>query len=182
MKTPLRSLLRFAGKGEEKVAAVFGLTPAACHRAVVHLRAGAPDVPVWLFSTQSPLTETASLCQQVHVNRGSFALLLQAQSKLWKRWVAIGVTTWTGGHGKWAVKLAPFLIPPFRVLLLNENDDFFRGTPAAVLDHGGRRLREALAAGWQRANDWGGFLWRVITYHIWRSAPVTRVKDELAGL
>lgn len=182
MKGPLRSFLSLIGKGERKVAAVFGLTPAACHRAVTHLREGAPDVPVWLFSTQAPMAETALLCSHIHVNQNSFALLLQAQHQLWPHWVAIGVTTWTGGRGKWPLKLAPFLIPPFRVLLLNENDDFFRATPAAILNHSGRRLRDSFDSAWHTAQDWGRFLWRLVSYHIWRAAPVTRAKDKLAGL
>jgi hypothetical protein len=99
MKAPLRSLLRFTGKGEGKVAAVFGLDPASCHKSVLHLRAGAPEVPVWLFSTQAVPTETEALCERVHVNRGSLALLLEAQRRLWPHWVAIGVTTWAGQHG-----------------------------------------------------------------------------------
>ena len=182
MKGPLRSLLRLVGKGEGKVAAVFGLTPANCHTAVLHLRSGAPEVPIWLFSTQAVAVETASLCQSVHVNRSSLALLLQAQRRLWPHWVAIGVTTWTGGHGNWPVKLAPFLIPPFRALVLNENGDFFDGTPAGILSHCGRRLRDLFHSGWHTAQDLGRGYWRLVSYHIWRSGPVTRVKDEVAGL
>jgi glycosyltransferase involved in cell wall biosynthesis len=182
MKGPLRSILRFVGKGEGKVAVVFGFTPAGCHRAVLHLRAGAPGVPIWLFSTQAAADETASLCERVHVKPGSLALLLEAQRRLWPHWVAIGVTTWTGEHGKWPVKLAPFLIPPFRALVLNENGDFFRGTPAGILSHGGRRLRDVFHSGWHTAQDLGRGYWRLVSYHIWRSAPVTRVKDEAAGV
>jgi glycosyltransferase involved in cell wall biosynthesis len=182
MKGPLRSLLRFVGKGEGKVAAIFGLAPASCHKAVLHLRAGAPEVPIWLFSTQPVPPETEALCEQVSVNRSSLALLLEAQRLLWPHWVAIGVTTWTGEHGKWPVKLAPFLIPPFRALLLNENGDFFRATPAGILRHGGRRLRDLFQSGWHTVQDFGRAYWRLLTYHIWRSGPVTRVKDEVAGV
>ncbi|MBZ5618439.1 MAG: glycosyltransferase family 4 protein [Acidobacteriia bacterium] len=182
MKGPLRSLLRLIGKGEGKVAAVFGLTPSSCHTAVIHLRKGAPEVPVWLFSTQAPCAETASLCKWVYVNPGSLALVLQAQRQLWPHWVAIGVTTWTGEHGKWPVKLAPFLTPPFRALLLNEHGDFFRGTPMGILRHCGRRLRDVFHYGWHTAQDWGRGCWLLVSYHIWRSAPVTRARDEFAGL
>ncbi len=181
MKGLLRSLLRTAGKGEGKVAAVFGLSAETCHSAVLHFRSGAPDVPIWLFSTVAPTAETASLCEQVHVKPGSLALLFEAQRLLWAHWVAIGVTTWTGGHGKWPVKLAPFLIPPFRALVLNENGDFFRGSPAGVVRHCGRRLRDLFHSGWHTVQDYGHGYWRLVSYHIWRSGPVTRVKDEAAG-
>ena len=182
MKGPLRSLLRFVGKGEGKVAAVFGVDPVSCHKAVRHLRAGAPEVPIWLFSTQAVPAETGALCERVHVNRGSLALFLEAQRRLWPHWVALGVTTWTGEHGLWPVKLAPFLIPPFRTLVLNENGGFFRGTPAGILRHCGRRLRDVFHSGWHTAQDSGRAYWRLVSYHIWRSGPVTRVKDELAGV
>ena len=55
----LRSILKLAGKGDAKVALVFGRNAADCHRAVLHVREGAPDVPVWLFSTTEPSAETA---------------------------------------------------------------------------------------------------------------------------
>ena len=153
VKVGLRSFLKWAGKGDRKVAAVFGFTPTACHSVVLHLRKGAPEVPVWLFSTTPPLPETAALCEHVQVHRHSLVLLLQAETQLWRRWVAITVCTWTGEHGKWPLKLAPFLIPPFRALLLNGHGDFFPGTPAAVLLHCRRRLRDAAHPFWSHARD-----------------------------
>jgi len=56
---------------------------------------------------------------------------LGAHSVLWPHWVALSVATWTGGHGPWGAKLAPFLVPPFRTLILNENGDFFDATAGA---------------------------------------------------
>src|SRR5262245_43473876 len=70
----LRAILRVAGKGEAKVAAVFGITSESCHRAVVHLRAGAPDVPVCLFALSQPSPETLALCKLVLVRPGSLRL------------------------------------------------------------------------------------------------------------
>src|SRR5262249_52414413 len=150
-----RALLKALGKSDQKVAAVFGFTPAACHAAVVHLRNGAPDVPVWLFSTAPPLPETAELCERVELRRRSLALLLRAEFQLWPRWVALSVGMWTGQHGKWPLKLAPFLIPPFRILILNDNADFFAATPPVILRHCGRRLRDAVHPRWNAAKDLG---------------------------
>jgi glycosyltransferase involved in cell wall biosynthesis len=141
VKGRLRSVLRLAGKRDQKVAAVFGLSPESCHRAVLHLRGGAPDAPVWLFSTVPPWPETEALCERVCVRRGALSLLLRAQAELWPRWVALGVSTWTGEHGAWPLKLAPFAIPPFRAVLLNENGDFFGASSSAIRVHVGRRLR-----------------------------------------
>ncbi|HYW47737.1 MAG TPA: glycosyltransferase family 4 protein [Bryobacteraceae bacterium] len=178
----LRSLLRFAGKGETKVAAVFGFNPESCYRAVAYLREGAPGVPIWLFSQAAPSEETAALCQVVCVNRSSLALLLEAERRLWPHWVAIGVATWTGERGKWPLKVAPFLIPPFRALVFNDNGDFMAGTPPRILGHCVRRLRDALACAWGRVCDLAKGCWLLASYHIWRSGPVTRVKDEATGV
>lgn len=143
-KGRLRSLLSYAGKGEEKVAAVFGVTAEASHRAVLHVREGAPSVPVWLFIAVAPLPETAALCERVFQNRNSTVLILCAERELWKRWLAISVGTWTGEHGGWALKTAPFLIPPFRVLILNRGGGFFSGTLPNVFAHFSRAVRDDL--------------------------------------
>jgi glycosyltransferase involved in cell wall biosynthesis len=178
----LRSLLRAAGKSETKVAAVFAYDAASAHAAVLHLRRGAPDVPVWLFSQSTPLGETTSLCERLHIHRSSLALFFEAQRELWPYWVAIAVTAWTGGHGRWPLKLAPFLLPPFRALVLNQNGDFLPGTPRNVLRHSIRRVRDGLTSGGNRARDLGRAYWLLVSYHIWRSGPVTRFKDEAAGV
>ena len=78
----LRTLLNRLGKGERKVAAVFGCLPEECHAAVLHLRHGAPEIPIWLFSNSTPFPETAELCERVHVSRGPALLLLEAQAAL----------------------------------------------------------------------------------------------------
>jgi glycosyltransferase involved in cell wall biosynthesis len=136
---------------------------------------------VWLFSTTQPFPETAELCERIHVNRSSLALLLQAERQLWPRWVALSVGTWTGEHGKWPLKLAPFLVPPFRTLLMNSDADFFPGTPANIWRHCRRRLRDAAHSNWHRALDLGRACWLLVSYDIWRSGPVTRVKDMMAA-
>ncbi len=149
-------MAKCAGKGEQKVASVFGVNAAASHQAVLHLREGAPGIPVWLFTTVAPLPETEALCERVYLNRSSLALVIGAQRHLWTRWVAISVGTWIG-EGPRAVRFAPFLMPPFRVLILNRDGGFFSGTPANILVHGtragwdavqlaARRFRESLHA------------------------------------
>jgi glycosyltransferase involved in cell wall biosynthesis len=122
---------------------VFAFTPASCHAAVQHLRNGAPDVPVHLFSTAGPLPETAALCQKITVHRNSLILFLRAQRALWPFRVALSVGLWNRRSGRWPLKLAPFLVPPFRALFLNENGDFFPGTPSETGRHLARRLRDA---------------------------------------
>src|SRR5678815_1929033 len=75
------------------------------------------------------------------------AFLIEAEKELWPHWVALTVSTWTGEPGRWPLKLAPFLIPPFRALMMNEHGDFFGGTSRAVLRHLWLRVREGAHSG-----------------------------------
>ena len=147
----------------------------------MHLKTGAPEVPVWLFATAEPLPETRALCERVYVCRGSLFLFFQAQIRLWPYWVAIAVSTWTAEQGRWPVKLAPFFIPPFRVLLLNSWGGFFPGKPALVLLHGRRFLLGAAISGWTRVKEISAGCWLLMSYHIWLSSPVRRVWDVASG-
>ena len=173
----VRLLLRLTGKSERKVAAVFGSDPLSCHQAVVYLSQGVPDIPIWVFSTQQPLPQTVALCERVFVDRHSLALLIAAQRHLWTQSVALAVAAWTGKHRGRLLKLAPFLTPPFRVLLLNEHGDFFAGTPLCVLPHIRRRVRDRADTAWNLARG----CWQLASYHVWRSGPVRRLKDQAGG-
>src|SRR5580692_10830023 len=92
----LSNCLKCVGKGEKKVASVFGVNAAASHEAVLHLRQGAPDIPIWLFTTAKPLPETEALCERVYLNKWSLMLVADSERNLWKCSVAISVVTWTG--------------------------------------------------------------------------------------
>jgi glycosyltransferase involved in cell wall biosynthesis len=153
LKDRLRSLLRRAGKGEKKVAGVFGASAPASHLAVLHLREGAPEVPIWLFTTVEPFPETEALCERVFRGENPLPLAAEAQSQLWKCWVAICVGTWTGERGGWALKLAPFLIPPFHVLILNRDGGFFAATPSNIFVHSVRAVRDAIELAWAHARE-----------------------------
>jgi hypothetical protein len=148
VRSRLQDCLKCIGKGEKKIAGVFGISAASSHEAVLHLRRGAPDVPIWLFTMENPLPETEALCERVYRNENALALVAVAQRRLWPCWVAISVGTWTPKssrqRGAWALKLAPFLVPPFRVLILNSAGGFFSGTPSNIFIHGVRTAREAI--------------------------------------
>ncbi len=155
----LREYLALTGKGARLVSAVFGVSADRCAAAVRHLRRGAPDAPVWLFCASEPDPETAALCERVVVSADAPALLIEAQKQLWPYWVGLTVSTWTGEPGYWPLKLAPFLIPPFRTLFMNEQEDYFAGTPRAVLAHMNRRLRDGSISVWNRAKDINRGVW-----------------------
>jgi glycosyltransferase involved in cell wall biosynthesis len=177
LKARLRAFLKFLGKRDRKVSAVFAAGAAGCDRIVRHLRAGAPDIPVWLFSTAEPDPGTAALFEKVVVRRGALALFFQAQRELWPYSVAICAGFWTGERGSPLLKLAPGLAPPFRAVFANGNGDFLSGTPRNALMHGYRRLRDAAHSGGSRAADLGRAYWLLFSFHLWRSGPCMRVKD-----
>ena len=118
----------------------------------MHLREGAPDLPVWLFTTVAPLPETEALCERVYRNQNGLALIAGAEWQVWQRWVAISVGTWTGS-GSGLLKMAPFLIPPFRVLILNRDGGFFSGTPSNVFLHGARAAKDSMQRAWDRIRE-----------------------------
>ncbi len=106
-----------------------------------------------MFSTARVLADTETLCERVCVGGSALALVFQAARQSWPRWVALSVAPWTGDRRGWPLKLAPFLIPPFRALILNENGDFFAGSPGAIARHLGRRTREAVSGAWNGARE-----------------------------
>lgn len=179
------------GKGDRRVVAVFGADTASCDSLVQHVRRGTGGIPIWLFTTAVPTGETCALCERVFVERGSMALLVEAQRQLRGRWVALSAGAWNGAGGQWSLKLAPLVVPPFRGVLLNRNGDFFPATLAGIARYMRHRLREALDLGWQRVRSmwhrlrealdsgWQRVLdyWDLATVHAWRSPRATRIRD-----
>jgi hypothetical protein len=136
----IKALLRLAGKSPGKVIAVFAVSASDAAQSVRYVRHGAPDVPVWLFSLETPAHETSALCERVYIRSSPLSLLFTAERWLWSRSVALATAPWNGRPGRWAIKIAPFLIPPFRALLFNENDDSFAARPRAIFHHLRHRL------------------------------------------
>jgi glycosyltransferase involved in cell wall biosynthesis len=153
LKPALRFLARIAGKNEQKIVAVFGLSPQTSDRAVRHVRAGVGEIPVWLFCTSEPDPGTAELCARVFIRPSSLSTLFEAQGVLWRHRVALSVGMWTGEKGAWSYKLAPFLIPPFRTLFVNSHADFVNGNSAAVLVHLWRGVKERVCTSWYRFRE-----------------------------
>jgi len=143
----------------------------------MHVRRGAPGIPIWLFTTVEPQAETRDLCEYVCVDASAARLLARAHRALWPRWVALSVGMWRRDGAPVASRLAPLTIPPFRTLFLNATDDFVPGTPRMIARHNLRALRDFAHGAWRRSTDIAEWLWEVVTYHVWRSGPVVRMKD-----
>ena len=180
LKALARACVRLLGKGDEKVAAAFGSGPEV-YRVILHLRAGAPDIPIWLFATTDPMPEAAALAERVFVRRSSVAVALVAQRELWRRSVALAAGSWTGEQSSRTLKAIPLLIPPFRAVFQNANGDFLPGTSRSIALHVRRRLRDAIHSGANRAIDLGRGYWLLLSVHAWRSGPCTRAVDMGRG-
>jgi polysaccharide biosynthesis protein PslH len=139
--------------GGGRSVAVFAHSAAEGQRAVCYVKHQLPHVSVHLFTAQTPLPETVASCERVVVAHRSTELCLKAWNSFWPNRVAFAVSIWTRTHGPRLLKLAPFLLPPFRVLIMNENGDFFRGTPALIWVHCLRRVRDCVHSGWHRTAD-----------------------------
>jgi glycosyltransferase involved in cell wall biosynthesis len=69
---------------------------------------------------------------------------------VWRSWphrVAISAGQWNGERGG-VLKIAPFLIPPFRAVLQNRRGDFFAGRPAPVARHLARAAHDSTSTAW----------------------------------
>ncbi|HXA48913.1 MAG TPA: hypothetical protein VNV86_01345, partial [Candidatus Acidoferrum sp.] len=131
---------------------------------------------MWLYSTVQPSSEIAKMCERVVVRHSPLRLVALAQRELWPMRAALAVGAWTG-DGSWVLKLCPLLVPPFRSLFLNRSGDFLRGTPGPVAAHFRHGLRESLHNRAVRGAEIASDTWQLLRHHIWRSGPVTRVKD-----
>ena len=149
----IRRLLRYMGKSGTRVAVVFAATPDTCKQVVDHVRSGAPDVPIFVFSKAQPDPATAAVCQQVCVRSSSPALVWNAERMLWHHWVAISAGVWGTAHRDRLLKWAPFLIPCSHVVLRNGNGDYLAGTPRHVLAHGRRLLHDGACELWNGARE-----------------------------
>jgi len=130
----LKALLRIAGKHHGKVIAVFAQSSPDAHRMVRYMRDGAPDVPVWLFSLESPDAQTSTWCERVEIRKSPGALLFHAMKLLWPRQVALTAVRWDSEPGRWPIESAPLFLPPFRALIFNPHNDVFGGSPAALVN------------------------------------------------
>jgi len=158
------------------VAAVFGHTAEACHRSAAHVCAGAPEIPIWLFTIVEPLLETRELCERVCVDANPRRLVWKAQRAVWRCWVVLSVGAWTRDRGPWSLKMAPLWVPPFRTLFLNQSNDFVPGTPRNIARHNLRAARDLGHGALYRGKDIAGGLWDLVSVHVWRSGPVVRIK------
>jgi glycosyltransferase involved in cell wall biosynthesis len=137
----IRSLLRRLGKSDHRIIVVFAASGAAWRDALSYVRREVPQFPVWLVTT----APTAADCERILRLPAGPALPFRAGALLWPHWIVLSVVTCTGERGFAGLKLAPFFVPPWKLLIMNEQRDFFNGLPFGLLIHGLRRLRDRAA-------------------------------------
>ncbi len=140
-------LLHLIGADRPKIIAIFCSTPAEVEYAVRHVRAGA-NLPIWAYCAEHAIGVDG--CAHFVSGSDEFNRFTE---ELRNVWVALSVVVWAGSSASAALKLFPFTIPPFRVLVLNEAGDFFPARPAAIARHLRRRVRDGFIAGLRRLED-----------------------------
>ena len=151
-------IAKLIGSDRPKAIAIFVTTRAEAECAILHARSGA-DLPVWVYCAEAG--EAPAGCDRFV----SGTPLRDFVRELKGVWVALSIVAWTGGWRSVALKLIPFLLPPFRVLVFNEAGGFFASRSAALAVHLRRRTRDRVIASVRRLRDWTGGA-RLWTYSI----------------
>ena len=144
-------LKRLIGGNRPKAIAVIGVTRADVEAGVGHARSSGSQLPVWAWCAEETAVPVAG-CDHFVGSAGAWRVLRDLRSA----WPALMITSWTGGRRAVGLKLIPFLIPPFRVVVCNEARGFFPGRPVPIGRHAWRRLRDASISGVRRLGDWIG--------------------------
>lgn len=159
-----------------KVIAVIGATRDDVERAVRHARGSDSDLPIWVYCAEDlPEERRPENIACASFVSGSDALRFRRDLK--SVWPALSIVAWTGARAPIALKLGAFLMPPFRVLVLNEAGDFFPATPAGIARHLTRRTRDLFVSYARRTADWGAGLGMWIRSLAWRTGE--RILDVL---
>ncbi len=148
-----KRFLRLLGKSDRKIVALFATSQDAYRHAVEYIRQGTGLIPIWLVTSHPVDEETAAHCERVLEFPHDMRLPLRAAKALWPNWVALNVVPFTRERGFTWLKIAPLLVPPWRILVMNEHGDFFSAWPTGLLKHAMRRSRDRQANWAARAKD-----------------------------
>ena len=141
-------LRRLAGADKPKIIVVIATRRATAERALFWLQwKKITQYPVWCFCSEDckPVDEFDRFYPKATV--GSI------EEELRPYWPALTIISWTGEKGYNALKLWPFLRPPFRCTLINEAGDLFSG-PRMVSRHARRRWSETVHNWSQATKDY----------------------------
>ena len=164
----------------QRVIAVIGARRADVERAICHARGADASLPIWAYCAddlpEDKLPENTGRpanCARFVSGRDALGFRKDLRSV----WPALSIIAWTGTRAPAALKLGAFVIPPFRVLVLNEAGDFFAATPAAIARHVTRRTRDASISHARRTVHWGAGIGAWTRSLVWRAGQ--RMVDVL---
>ncbi len=162
-------LKKLTGADRPKVIAVIGLTRGEVEAGIAHARTGGSDLPI-----RSWCAEDGATARRV-------------RRDLRTVWPALTIVAWTGTKHHTTLKLVPFAVPPFRVVIFNEAHGFFAAKPGLLAAHATRRCRDSLrnilhlAGGWlysmayrtaQRLRDVANLAYALFLEALARIAPL----------
>jgi len=146
LRSLLKRLFHLLGKSDHKLIAVFAASREAYSEAVEYVRAEAPGYPIWLLACSPVDEQIAARCERVLRFPPGPRLLLGAARALWPHWAVLSVVTFTKERGYRSLKAAPLLVPPWKLLIMNEHGDFFNAFPLGLAYHGLRRALDKTRA------------------------------------
>lgn len=155
----MKSLLkRLIGADRPRIIAVIGITPEDVVAGVAHARTSVSQLPVWAWCAANisgpAMSEISESCDHFV----AAATATQVRHDLRSAWPALTIVAWTGQRRSLALKLLPFTVLPFRIVICNEARGFFPAKPGPLAEHAGRRLRDASLSAARRLADWVGGL------------------------
>jgi glycosyltransferase involved in cell wall biosynthesis len=153
MVSGLKRFLKSAGGADRpRVIAVIGVTRQEAEAGVAHALTGAANLPVYAWCAEQSSAEPIPGCKAFTPG----ASAAQIRHNLSSYWPALTLVSWTGGRGKWAHKLLPFTLPPFRIVIANEAGGFFAAKFGPLAEHIGRRAKDGAVSAVRRLGDWFG--------------------------
>ena len=115
---------------------------------VEHAYTSGSGLPVWAWCAGD--ADPVSGCERFVAR----ATASRIRGDLRQGWPVLTIVSWTGRPGAWAVKLIPFTVPPFRIVIRNEAQGFFPPRPGLLASHAWRRLRDATKDGAEALGLW----------------------------
>jgi len=163
IRSLVKRFFRLLGKSDHRIIVVYAASASRYRDAVEYIRAEAPGFPVWLLAAAPIDPEVARMCQRVVEVAPGPRLPLRAASLLWPQWVVLNVLTCTREPGFGWMKAAPLFVFPWKVLVMNEQRDFFSALPVGLLLHLLRRLRDWIFTVAESAKDFLlGMFWKIV--------------------
>lgn len=142
---------------------MFGATRAQVECAIRHAATSVQRLPIRAYCAESLSAAAGAIEDCAYFASGPDAR--KFREDLREVWPALSIVAWTGESAPIGFKLGAFLIPPFRVLVLNEAGDFFPATPREIARHAQRRMRDACVSAWRRMACWKRWiLWRIAEF------------------